>query len=334
MKKRKNVIEWIVIMAIIVGGCIVVSSMRDIRSASAINIVYIPKSMDKTNEFWMASISGVQMAAKEYNVNLTVLSPKQEVDYEGQNKLIEEAIEKKPDAIMLSPLSYTENTNMAKKIKKSGIKLVFIDSEVDADIADCIVSTDNFIAGQKMGSYMKKLLKEDSKIAVVSHVKTTSTAIEREKGFRNGLESEENKIIEVVYCDSMYDKASELTKELMKKYPDITMIAGFNEYSSVGAANAIKELGMEKEVTIVGFDNSLEEVKLLEEGVFNSIVIQKPFNMGYFGVEQAVKLVRGEECPKYLDSGSELITKGNMYTTENQKMLFPFVGRQFREIKK
>jgi len=334
MKKHKNVIEGIIIIAIIIGICLLIFPMRDIKSTTPINIVYIPKSIDETNEFWMALISGVKMASKEYNVNLTALAPKQEVDYEEQNKLIQEAIDKKPDAIMLSPLSYTENTNMAKEIKKNGIKLVFIDSEVNEDIADCIVSTDNFIAGEKMGSCMKKQLKEDTKIAVVSHVKTTSTAIDREKGVRYGLGSDENKIIEVVYSDSMYDKASNLTKELMEKYPDITMIAGFNEYSSVGAANAIKELGLEKQVKIVGFDNSLEEVELLEEGVFDSIVIQKPFNMGYFGLEQAVKLAKGEKCSKYLDSGSELITKENMYTTENQKMLFPFVGRQFREIKK
>lgn len=110
------------------------------------------------------------------------------------------------------------------------------------------------------------------------------------------------------------------------------MIAALNEYSSVGAAKAVKELKLEKEILVIGFDNSIEEVKLLEEGVLNGIVIQKPFNMGYFGVEQAVKIIKGEKYTEYLDCGSELITKEYMYTEENEKMLFPFIGRQFREI--
>lgn len=334
MSKYKNLIEGIVIITSIIGIFIISYQMRNIRSDKPISIVYISKTLDETSEFWMALISGVQMAGKDYNINLTVMGPRDEADYEEQNKLIEEAIQKKPDAIMISPSSYTENTEMIKEIKKNGIKLIFIDSEIDADISACTVSTNNFIAGQKIGYYMNRLIKDDTKIAIISHVRTASTAIERERGVRNGLGINENKIVEVTYCDSRYDKAYSLVKELMARHPDITMISCLNEYASVGAANAIKDLGLESKVTIIGFDNPLEEVKLLEEGVFKSIVIQKPFNMGYIGVEQAINLVRGDATPKKLDSGSELITKENMYTTENQKMLFPFVGRQFREITK
>ena len=42
----------------------------------------------------MALLSGAKMAAKEYNVNLTIWAPKDESDYEEQNQLIEKAIEK------------------------------------------------------------------------------------------------------------------------------------------------------------------------------------------------------------------------------------------------
>lgn len=45
--------------------------------------------------------------------------------------------------------------------------------------------------------------------------------------------------------------------------------------------------------------------------------------MGYLGVETAVNAVRGRKIAKSTDSGSELITKENMYTEENQKLLFP-----------
>ena len=287
-------------------------------------MIYISKSIDENNEFWMALLSGAKMAAKEYNVNLTIWAPKDESDYEEQNQLIEKAIEKKPQAILLSASNYTETTPMAEKIKSKGIKLVLIDSEINSDIADSVVSTGNFIAGQKMGNYMRNFINNDTKIAIVSHVKGSSTALQRENGFRDGLEIYEDKIIEVVYCESKYDKAYDLTKEIIKEHQDINMIAALNEYSCMGAAKAVKELGLEKKIGIMGFDNSLEEVKLLEEGVLNGIVIQKPFNMGYFGVEQAAKIIKGENYIKYLDCGSKLITKEDMYTEENQKILFPF----------
>ena len=333
MRNRKRILGKLIIIFIIISIFIGVFIIKNINNRKALEIIYISKSVDEKNEFWMALISGAEMAANEYNVNLTIVAPSDEANYEDQNELIKEAIKRKPDAILLSPSSYTESVEMAKEIKKNRIKLVLIDSKINSNLADSIVSTGNFIAGQKMGNYMSDLITEDSKIAVVSYVNGSSTAVEREEGLRSGLGIYEDKIIDIVFCDSRYDKAYNLTKELIQEHTDINIIVALNEYSSVGAAKAIKDLGLEDKILIIGFDNSIEEVKLLEEGVLNGIVIQKPFNMGYFGVEQAVKIIKGEKYEKYLDCGSELITKECMYTDENQKMLFPFIGLQFREIK-
>ena len=74
---------------------------------------------------------------------------------------------------------------------------------------------------------------------------------------------------------------------------------------------------------MAGIDSSVEQIQLLEEGVYEALAIQKPFNMGYLGVETAVKLLEGEQVETYINSGSELVTKENMYTEENQKLLFP-----------
>ena len=46
---------------------------------------------------------------------------------------------------------------------------------------------DNVNAGRMLGEYARKLIDKDSKIAIVSHVKGVSTAVEREQGFREGL---------------------------------------------------------------------------------------------------------------------------------------------------
>ena len=79
-----------------------------------------------------------------------------------------------------------------------------------------------------MGSYMKSLISNDTKIAVVSHVKQSSTAIEREQGLRSGLGEYEDRILDVVFCESKYDKAYNLTKQLLKDNPDTDMIAALN----------------------------------------------------------------------------------------------------------
>lgn len=328
MKKHKVLIISIIIALCILIPCILIVVSNNLKTEKQIRIIYVLKTIDDTNSFWSALIGGAKMAAKEYNVDLKIVAPKTEDDYKWQNELIEKAINEKPDSIVLCPADYSETTEMAKKIMENKIKLVFIDSKVNENVQDALVATDNFLAGQKMGAYMKQFIKEDTKIAIMAHVKTSSTAIQREKGLRTALGEEAERIVDVEFCDSSFQKAFDLTEEIMKKYPDVNMIAGLNEYSSVGVARAIKSMGLTNKVKVIGFDSSIEEIELLEEGVFQGIVIQKSFNMGYLGIEQAVNLVNGKKVEANLDSGSQLITKDNMYTEENQKLLFPFLENQ------
>jgi ribose transport system substrate-binding protein len=289
-----------------------------------LKIVYISKVIDDKNAFWFSLIEGARTAAKEYGVDLTVVAPDSEKDVEKQNELVEKAIAMKPDAILLSPADNEKTLPVAKKIKAAGIKLVLIDSEMKEPIEDALVATDNYEAGRKVGELVKSLMKENSKIAVVSFVQGTSTAIAREAGLKAELGEDENHIVDVAYSDSEYDKAYQVTKELLQNHPDVDIIAGLNEYSAIGAARAVRDMGLTDSIKMVGFDSSQEEIQLLEAGIFEGIVVQKAFNMGYIGLETAVHILKGEDVANNIDSGSNIVRKDDIYTDENQKLLFPF----------
>ena len=184
--------------------------------------------------------------------------------------------------------------------------------------------TDNIEAGRKMGEYIADTGKDISAIGIVGHVRGTSTATEREQGLREGLGELEKNVTDVVFCDSDYRKAYHVTKEMLERYPKINVIAGLNEYSSVGAAKAVHDLGLAGQIRMIGFDSSIKEVEYLEDGTFDAIVVQRPLNMGYLCIEKTVQLLSGETVAASVDSGSVLITKETMYTEENQKLLFPF----------
>lgn len=292
------------------------------------NIILIPKIIDKTNSFWTTLIDGAQVGAKEYQVNMDIVAGKSEEDVKGQIECIRAGIKKKPDAMVVSPCSFSETTEALKEVVDSGIKLVLIDSVTDKNVAQGIVATDNFAAGRKAGKFARNYLDADSQIGIVNYVKEASTSKEREKGMKDGLGDYRGQVVETVYCGSSYDRAYAQTKEMLTRHPKIKLIMGTNEYSAVGAARAVKDMGLSGRVKLVGFDNSIEEIQLLEEGVFQGLVIQKPFNIGYLGVEQAVKILHGKRVDIDLDSGSKLITKKNMYEEENQRLLYPFTGQQ------
>lgn len=311
-----------VLIFICIVACLIITNEN---SKEEYEIILIPKTTGAT-EFWVTFTEGGSMAASEYGVDIEIIGTEDETDEEGQIAIIEEILarENLPDALVVSPLSVSSITDVLIKVEESGIALILADSVVDEEIGESVVATDNILAGVELGSYAASLIEEEDEIVIVGHVEGASTAIDREAGVRQGLGNLEDNIQEIVFCDSSYTKAQELTLELIEKYPDLKIIIGLNENAAVGAAWALKEAGKEGEILLVGFDSSLEEVMLMEEGVFQGIVIQNPFNMGYLGVEQAIKLVSGEEIEANIDSGSKLITMDNLYDEENQKLLFPF----------
>ena len=288
------------------------------------SLVYIPKVEDSTNDFWKALILGTKMASKEYNADIEIKAPTEENDIERQNELLKEAISEEPDAILFSPSSFTESNDLLKEAKEKGIRISFIDSYTEEKVQNLTVATDNLEAGEKLGKFAATLLDPDDQIAIVAHVKGVSTAVEREEGFRKGLGDLAKNIVEVVYCDSQYEKSRKLTQELMEKYPNLKMVAGMNEYSSVGAARAVKAAGAKDRIQVVGVDSSQEAVQLMENGVFKGLVVQKAFKMGYIGVKETILMLRGKSYEKDVNSGCELVTPDNMYDSEIEKLLFPF----------
>ena len=288
------------------------------------SLVYIPKVEDSTNDFWKALILGTKMASKEYNADIEIKAPAEENDIKRQNELLKEAISEEPDAILFSPSSFTESNDLLKEAKEKGIRISFIDSYTEEKVQDLTVATDNLEAGEKLGKFAATLLGPDDQIAIVAHVKGVSTAVEREEGFRKGLGDLAKNIVEVVYCDSQYEKSRKLTQELMEKYPNLKMVAGMNEYSSVGAARAVKAAGAKDRIQVVGVDSSQEAVQLMENGVFKGLVVQKAFKMGYIGVKETILMLRGKSYEKDVNSGCELVTPDNMYDSEIEKLLFPF----------
>ena len=288
------------------------------------SLIYIPKIRDNTNDFWTSVISGCKMAAEEYESDLEILAPDKEENIEEQNKLLKKAIEQKPDAILFSPSSMGASDELLKEAKEKGIRITYIDSYTKEELQDLTVATDNVNAGRMLGEYARKLIDKDSKIAIVSHVKGVSTAVEREQGFREGLGDYADNIVDIVYCNSLYEKSYELAQELMRKYPDLELIAGMNEYSAVGVGRAVSDAGAKDKIAVVGVDCSQEAINLMEMGVYKGIIVQKAFRMGYIGVEETIHMLNGDAVEKNIDSGCELVTPDNMYNSDIERLIFPF----------
>lgn len=182
---NKNLRHTVYLISILIIFCTWCFFSYQVNETKPWNVICIVKTDDSQNGFWNTLKKGVYMAANDYEVNVEIYGSQKENDVEMQNKLIERAIEKKPDAILLAAADAEKTLPMAVKIKQSNIKLIILDSGVKDRIADSTISTDNFKAGIKMGSVLRKYVGKEGKLGIISFVKNSYTAIERERSKRS-----------------------------------------------------------------------------------------------------------------------------------------------------
>ena len=173
---------------------------------------------------------------------------------------------------------------------------------------------------------MVKLIGEKSKVAILSYVTKAGNAEQREKGLLDAIARHPGvKIVAKEYCSSDKNLAAELTSQIIAAHPDVDGIVALNATLSVGAAEEIDRRGLAGTVRVVAIDSPPEVLSYIQEGVIQATIIQKPFSMGYLGVKYAVDTMKGVPVPDRVDTGTKVIDLENMFWSENQKLLFPFV---------
>ncbi len=294
------------------------------RQASAPKrVIVIFKTVDyASTPFWGIVRDGVESAGRDYSISVSIRGPNNEKDVMRQISIVRAALEEKPDAIVLAAADFNLLVPLAKEIKARRIPLVCIDSFVNSNDADVRVGTDNYEGGQKCGAALMRYLKGGETVAVMSYVKGSSTAIDRENGVRDTLGGRV-KILDTLYSDADAGTAYLQAALLIARTPDLRGIVALNDPTARGAARALAESGKAGRIVLVGFDNSFSVIKYTEQGVIRDTIVQKPFNMGYLGIRAVAELLDRKKPQSWINTGSVDINKDNMFQPENQKLLFP-----------
>jgi ribose transport system substrate-binding protein len=286
-------------------------------------IIFISKALDKFTPFWGTMQQGMYAAEKEYGVELEIVGVEDETQVEKQKILLTEAIESKPDAIILCAASYTQLDSICDNI--NGPVLITVDSDIQSPKRLGYIGTNNYEAGRELGRILSSKVSESDKILFISSIEGTSSIMERERGFMSSLTGKQKgQIVGPFYCETIVEKSYEISKKALAENPSIKWVIGMNEPSVTGSVLAINELTAESGISVLGIDTSKTVIKGLEYGVVDTVLVQKPFNMGYQSIKYAVDAIKGEKLEAHIDTGFQVVNKGNMYSKENQKLLFIF----------
>jgi len=283
----------------------------------------VMKSMEtRPMDFWEIAMRGMHEAAREFGIEYEISGPDFEKEIEQQIHIVNEIIEKRPPMLLLAATDYKRLVPSVERASELGIPVITFDSRVDSTIPISFIATDNVEAGIKAGNEMRRLLEgnEQTDIAIVSHIKETATAIDREDGVRQALEG--MNIIGTWFIDVERERAYQVTLELLKN-DQLGGIVALNEAAALGVGDAVAEMQAKDRVWVVGFDNAVKELEYLEAGIIDALIVQRPYNMGYMTVKTAADHFLGNPVVPFHDTGSLLITRENMFKREYQELLFP-----------
>ena len=278
-------------------------------------------------EFWLSVFAGAEAAAAEYNLELTTVGPETEEDYETQNEMIARAVEAGEEALVFSAIDFTENAAAVDAAAQAGMKVVSIDSGVDSDRVSTYIGTDNHAAGRMAAQAALEGVAGELVVGLVNYDESTANGQERERGVRDALaESGRARVAASVTTLVEAGRAQADTAALLAHNPEVNVLIAFNEPTSVGAARAVEELGLEDQVFLVGFDSNVAAIEGLQTGSVDALVVQNPYAMGYLGVESAYRLLAGqaEGLAPTVDTSTQIVSRSNLFTLDSQKALFAF----------
>ena len=321
-KRSALLLALLLIVSLLAGGCRTASSGGQSRQHK---IYLVVKSTE--TEFWKSAFAGANAARAEYNAELTILGPDTEEDYETQNEMIAMAVEDGAEAIVFSAISYEENAAAIDAAAQAGVKIVVIDSDVDSDMVNVRIGTDNVQAGRMTGTAVLDTDEESLTVGIVNFALGSRNGQEREEGLREILEQDPRVAdIFTVNVAATPEAARDGALRLLTDHPEINILVGLNEPLAVGTGLAVAKSGLTGRVRVVGFDTNVQCVDMMRDGVFSALIAQNPYAMGYLGVECAYRILEGEsfDPASWLDTSTTIVTQENMFTPEGQKALFSF----------
>ena len=242
MNIKKTLVAFAVVFSLIF--CFAGCTGSNLSSKSK-TVAVITKGSD--SDFWNDVKNGAFSAATEYNIDITFEGPDSEEDYESQNKMIENAVSKNVGAIVLSAIDYEKNAPAVQKAIDKGIKVITVDSDVDANGKELFIGTDNVSAGKKAAEQAIELCKNEKSvnIGIVNYGENTENGKQRLKGFTDYIDKVKNaKVVASVNVESNAESATLGAKQLIEENKGINVLIGFNEWSTLGVGYAIKELNL------------------------------------------------------------------------------------------
>lgn len=288
------------------------------------NEKYYMISANTKLSYWQAAAAGFYKEAKQLDVTGELVGP-DTYDLQAEKAAFESAVAKNPAGILVSAADPTLMKADIDAAIAKGIPVITIDSDTPDSKRLFFIGTNNRQAGV-MGA--RRLIKElNGKGNVVMYTMPNQSNLEeRMRGYKDTLaESPGIKIVETIDIKGDPRVAFDSTNDLLKGKTKPDAFACLEAISCKEVADVLDRNKITGKV-IIAMDTDQGTLDWIKKGGINATIAQKPYTMGYYGLEMLGDLFLHKPelldhnfaqdtqspLPVFVDTGATLIDKGNV----------------------
>ena len=244
---------------------------------------------DVSNPFSSALQRAVEDVAHLRSVR--VLAGSSDEDADRERDLVGAFASRRVDGLMIVPCGHDHSYLLSER--KAGTAIVFVDRRPSFFDADSVVA-DN-VGGVRQG--IRHLIEHGHRrIAYLGDLQTIETAALRYQGYREELESQALPVDEGLVqlgVRSIDSAEAATTGQLSAAQPPTALFTGQN-LITIGAYRALRKMGLQRRVALVGFDDILL-ADMVEPGI--TVIAQDPALMGRRAAELLFRRLDGDHSP-------------------------------------
>ena len=250
--------------------------------------------------------AGMEKAAEDGKLVLNYVMVPEDADAEAELKLARQEIEDGAQALIIEPVASEGSGKMAEELSQRAV-VVLLGERADTEAAGRFgsVSADNYAIGVALGREIRKGAAETG----------GSVALLPAAGSRGSVEQRRRGVLEALRGSGI---------SLQEDAEGAASIAGLEDSALTEALSYA--LTAKERPLVYGVGNSNRNLYGLDRGDIRSMIVINEFNMGYLAVAEAKKKLSSRlREMEQLRVGDTLVSRDNMYSAENQKLLFPLV---------
>jgi ribose transport system substrate-binding protein len=302
-----------------------------VKSAlGGVRFVFIVKTVN--SDYWQTCLAGGRLAAEQLGLQaLQFTGANSEANIQRQIEMVEDALAKRPDFIVLAPTSATALDATIETVYNSGVKVILIDSAANTDAYDTFLATDNHAGGVLAATTLAEAIKKKTGAAIgqvgySTFLSGVGSLSQRDRGFVQGLKAYPGLEI-VAHKDAGGDQSVKpigIVADTLTRFPKLVGYFADSLVTLLGAVTAFRENRVDSsKVSLVGFDPTPQLVLLLKGRKIDGIILQDNFQMGYGGVAYGVLAAAGLLTPKFINTGVTAATPNNVDSPDIQGLLNP-----------